>query len=110
VRVTNTEIDQIVHQVAPTPKALQKYLSITGESLADLRLIAEKDLFDSKLLELDESEFKQRGLTSPHQHEQALIKAATELTQKWSARTSCLAGYVISDCKQYKGTRALVAP
>jgi hypothetical protein len=110
VRITDAEIDKIVHQVAPTPRALQKYLSITGESLADLRLIAEKDLFDSRLLALEEGEFKKQGLTSAHQHERALIKAATEFTQKWSAKTSCLAAYVISDCKQYMGTRALVAP
>jgi foldase protein PrsA len=110
LKLTDAEINQIVHQVASTPKALQNYLSITGESLADLRLIAEKDLYDSKLLELDEREFEKHGLTSPRQHEQALVKAATELTQKWSAKTSCLAGYVISDCKQFKGTRALVAP
>jgi hypothetical protein len=110
VGLTNAEIETILHRVAPTPAALNRYLSITGERLADERLIIERDLFDSKLRRLAEEQIKHDGVTSGRRWEQALIKAAAEFTNKWASRTYCHAGYVVSECSQYKGTRSLVLP
>jgi hypothetical protein len=115
VTLTNAEIETTLHRVAPTPATLSKLLSITGERLADERLIIERDLFDSKLQRLMEAQLKHEGLkgdglTGGHQWQQALIKTATEFTNKWAAKTSCHTGYVVSECREYKGTRSLVLP
>jgi hypothetical protein len=110
VKLTGGEIKQVLDRIFPSAGAFHKYLSITGESPSDERLIIEKDLFDSKLLQLEETRIKKRKPTSRHQREQALIRAAIEFTKKWSARTSCSAGYVVSECKQYKGRQSLVEP
>jgi hypothetical protein len=104
VKVTPEEIEQVRHRIFPTEAPYRKYLALTGETPADERLIIEKDLLDTKLLERAKSE------TTASQHSQMLIEAATAFTNKWKARTSCSAGYVVSECKQYKGPRSLVAP
>jgi hypothetical protein len=110
IELTNAEFETLLHRVAPTRAALKRYLSITGERMADEHLIIERDLFDSKLQHLTEEQIKHEGLTSEHQREQALIKAATEFTNKWAAKTYCHPGFVVSECKQYKGRRSLVVP
>jgi hypothetical protein len=110
VRLTNGEIKEVLDRIFPNTATFGKYLSITGESPSDERLIIEKDLFSTKLLQLKEKAFKRGRLTSTHQREQALITAAREFTTKWASRTWCRAGYVVSECRQYKGTRSLMVP
>jgi hypothetical protein len=110
VKLTNAERETLLHRVAPTPAALHRYLSNTGERLADLRLIIERDLLDTKLERLMDARIKHDGVTSEHQRERALVKAATEFTNKWASKTYCHAGFVVSECRQYRGTRSLVLP
>jgi hypothetical protein len=109
VKVTNTEIRQVLDRIFPSAAAYRRYLSITRERPSDERLIIEKDLFDSKLLQLSEAQSKRKP-TSMHQRERALIQAATAFTQKWKARTSCSAGYIVAECRQYKGPLSLIEP
>ena len=112
VKLTNAEIETVLHRIAPTSAALHRYLSITGERLADERLIIERDLFDTKLQQLMETQMKREGLmlASRDQRNRALVKVATAFTNKWAARTYCHAGYLVSECRQYRGTRTLVLP
>lgn len=110
VKLTEGEIKSVLDKLFPSPAALRRYLVITGERPSDERLIIEKDLFDSKLLQLKEREMKMSRLKSEHERGPLLVRAAREFTDKWAARTWCRAGYVVSECKQYKGTRSLVAP
>jgi len=109
VKVTNAEAKQTLGRIFPNTAAYRRYLSLTGERANDERLIIEKDLLDTKLLELAEARTGTRP-TSVREHEQALLKAATAFTNKWQARTSCSPGYVVAECKQYKGRPSLVAP
>jgi hypothetical protein len=109
VKVTSAEVKQTLDRIFPNSAAYRRYLSITGERPSDERLIIEKDLLDTKLLELAEAKTGTKP-ASVREHEQALVKAATAFTNKWKARTSCSAGYVVAECKQYKGPPSLIAP
>lgn len=109
VKVTLAAIEQVRHRIFPTEAPYRRYLALTGETPTDERLIIEKDLLDTKLLRVAEAKSTPRPTTA-HQREQALIEAATAFTKKWKARTSCSAGYVVSECRQYKGSLSLVAP
>lgn len=110
VRVTSREVKRVLDGIFSTPAAFRRYQSITKESPADERLIIERDLLDTKLLQIAESKLRTRGPTSERQRARALIGLATAFTRKWSARTSCHAGYVVSECRQYRGKRSLVLP
>jgi hypothetical protein len=110
VKLTNGEVENVLHGIFPNQGAFHKYLSITGEQPSDERSIIEKDLLDTKLLQIQEQQMKREGLVSGRQHEQALIRVATEFTTKWAARTWCRSDYVVSECRQYQGERSLVAP
>jgi hypothetical protein len=109
VKVTSAEVRQTLDRIFPNAGAYRRYLSITGERAADERLIIEKDLLDTRLLQLAEAKTGKRP-KSVHEHEQTLVRAATAFTNKWKARTSCSAGYVVTECRQYKGRLSLVAP
>jgi hypothetical protein len=107
VKVTAAEIGGVKAQIFPTAASFHRYLTLTGEHPADERLIIEKDLLNTKLLRLAEAKSKPK---SAHEHEHAVIEAATAFTNKWKARTSCSPGYVVTECKQYKGQLSLIAP
>jgi hypothetical protein len=109
VEVTSSDVEHVLDRIFPSAAAYHRYLAITGERPADERLIIQKDLLDTKLLQLDEAKYRQQT-TAAHQSERALVEAAKAFTKKWRARTSCSAGYVVSECEQYRGPPSLVAP
>jgi Raf kinase inhibitor-like YbhB/YbcL family protein len=85
------------------PAELQKYLAKSGETQADLLLRIK--------LELLESAISQRVTAAKHTaaEKRAVLTSFQEgFQKKWKAKTSCGAGYVMEDCKEYKG--ALAAP
>jgi foldase protein PrsA len=103
VQASKGEIMQRFEQVKkllfPTEAAFQKYLAITGETVSD-------QLFRSKvkvLSEKIEQKIIYKKRLSAQQQQSAYAKFYKEFPTKWIARTSCRAGYVIVDCKQYKG-------
>lgn len=108
-KVSSPEIEQVRRRIFPTEALYRRYLALTGETAADERLIIKKDLLNTKLLRQAEARSEPRPKT-PHRHEQMLIEAASAFTKKWQARTSCSTGYVVAECKQYKGPLSLVAP
>jgi hypothetical protein len=107
VKATAAEIGRVKDQIFPTAASFHRYLTLTGERPADERLIIEKDLLDTELLQLAEAKSKPKG---EHEHERVVVEAARAFTNKWKARTSCSAGYVVTECKQYQGRPSLVAP
>jgi hypothetical protein len=109
VRVTSGEVKQTLDRIFQNARAYRRYLAITGERAADERLIIEKDLLDTRLLQIAEAKAG-KGPKSVREHERTLVTAARAFTKKWKARTSCAAGYVVTECKQYKGRPSLVAP
>lgn len=109
VKVTSAEVTKILDRIFPDDAAYRRYLSLTGERPADERLIIEKDLLDTKLLQLEEAKFRPKP-TSVRGHDQMMASLATAFTSKWKARTSCSAGYVVAECAQYTGPPSPVVP
>jgi hypothetical protein len=80
--------------------AFEAYLKYTGETVADQLFRAKIKVYSVKL------EAKARNeLLSGKIGRQAFARRAAEFPKKWSARTTCLSGYVMPNCKQYKGQR-----
>lgn len=94
--VTDAEVGQYLQREYPTHAQLQRFLEVTGETPAEQRMLAKRVLMSIKL---------QRHLAaSTHTSlEQAIPKFATDLAANWAGRTSCRPGYVVPQCKQYRG-------
>jgi hypothetical protein len=103
--VTTTEkqirrrIEEVRKVEFPSQREWRRHLQLVGETFAD-------QLFRSKVKVLSEGleqKLIYRKGTSTQSQRQALVKFAATFPRKWAARTSCQAGYVVPDCKQYKG-------
>jgi hypothetical protein len=81
----------------PTPAAFRKLQETSRQTVPDLEFAVETQLLSAKLL---------RKFTKEHSHEpseQATIAAFNRsLERKWTAKTDCLPGYIVRDCRQYK--------
>jgi len=82
----------------PTEAELQQYLASRRLSLADELFLLKVNLIAQKMLTKLVSEGKQG---------QARL---TEAGQRWTAKTSCRAGYVVQHCKQFTGPRRSSSP
>jgi hypothetical protein len=73
------------------PKAgeFQRYLEHTRRSLADELLVIKQDILAQKIAPKLESGGAQ------------MVKSLTEVEQRWSLKTDCRPGYVVTHCKQY---------
>ncbi len=103
LKATDEEIRQRFEQVKkllfPTEAEFQKYLAITGETVSDQLFRSKVKVLSSKI---EQKFIDKKGLTA-QQQELAYAKFYKEFPKKWIARTSCRAGYVMVDCRQYKG-------
>jgi hypothetical protein len=97
------ELERFKHTQFPEGTGFQKYLTYTGMSVSDVLFIMKDTLLTTKLQQVFIKEKK--GLTA--QQQQQVLAKFKEITKKWVARTSCSPGYVVHDCKQYKGPGAL---
>jgi hypothetical protein len=96
IKVSSTEareaMETNVHHLFPHPNEFHRYLSSTG------------------LTEADELKRMKTGLIANKVYKTVILAGKTpqlEYTafiKKWVAKTNCAAGYVIPDCKQYKGS------
>lgn len=107
ISLTTPEINAVLMNLYSNEENLRKLFSFSGETRADQRLLAERNLFVRKLLELEEAEVDAKHPASKKQREQQLIARATAFTKKWMSRTDCSPGYVMELCKQYKGPFSL---
>jgi foldase protein PrsA len=80
-------------EVFKTDAAFRSYLTYTGETLADELLISKMDLLSTKL---DKKIVDDRGLNGARRY-------FRDFSKRWAAKTDCEPGYVIPNCKQYKG-------
>jgi hypothetical protein len=76
-----------------------KYLAATGETVSD-------QLFRSEL-KLPAEKMEQQILAETqggwlHRH-RVLAQVMREFPRRWAAKTSCQPGYVIADCREYRG-------
>jgi hypothetical protein len=98
VHISDAEITKELHEQFPHDGELQRYLKITHESLADDRLIVK-----SKLLRMKLVAHSAQGTHTAAERQQAIVKEVAEEAAKWTPRTSCKPGFVVSACKQYRG-------
>lgn len=101
VRVSEAEITHYLKQLYPHPGEFARHLKITHERLADDRLLVRGKLMVGKLLALNS-----RNSRSQAERASAFIKNLQEETARWKPRTSCKPGYVVPQCKEYRGPSA----
>ncbi len=101
-REVKQEFERIKREVFPVKGAFQRFLEFTGLSLSDELFRIRKDLLDTKIQQKISAK---KGL-SLAQRQQLLTEFSVAFQKRWVARTSCRPGYVMVDCKQYKGPQA----
>lgn len=100
--VSDAEVKQALDRQFPTPTALQRFLTITGERASDERALLRSALMATKL---QQAAAARKGLTAAQQ-QQAVASFTEAFTKRWSARTNCEPGYVVEECRQYKGPKS----
>lgn len=100
VTVSNAEIDQRFRTFKaehfPTEAELQQYLAQRDWTLAVELFLVKRDLLSSKA---------SRKLKERFKSEQAMYNYVESREKMWVSRTSCRPGYIVLECKQYRGTR-----
>ncbi len=103
LKATGEEIMQRVERIKkleyPRDGEFEKHLALAGETMSDQLLRSKVKVLTAKI---EQKFIYKKGLTA-QQQQQAFAKFLKEFPKKWVARTSCRAGYVVPDCKQYKG-------
>jgi hypothetical protein len=102
---TDAEARARLHRVERTefPKEAEfkRHLQLTGEDVSDQILRAKVKVLTEKF----EQRFTRRNGATPQQQLEASARFAKELPRKWVTRTSCRGGYVVPDCRQYRGSQ-----
>jgi phosphatidylethanolamine-binding protein (PEBP) family uncharacterized protein len=101
VSVSEAEVKQrftqLVHESFPKAGSLQKYLAKSGETEADLLARIRIELLASKIA-AEVTAGKSRT-----QRTALLTAFENDFHAHWKSYTSCEPGYVMEDCRQYKG-------
>jgi phosphatidylethanolamine-binding protein (PEBP) family uncharacterized protein len=101
VSVSDAEVKrrftQLAHQSFPKAGSLQKYFSTSGETEADLLARIKVELLAAKVAA------QVTAGKSASQRSEILTAFETNFHTHWKALTNCKPGYVMEDCKQYKG-------
>jgi hypothetical protein len=87
----------------PKGGGLQRFLEHAGSTYNDELLRMKMDLLT---VNLSKQEMKKLGGVATPKQEHAYLKWGSEFVKDWVARTSCRPGYVVPNCKQYKGPLA----
>lgn len=98
IDVSEAEITQYLKELYPHPGEFRTNLRITGETRADDRLLVKSKLLRMKLVARSE-----QNTHSEAERLHAVNGAIVQEAAKWTPRTSCDPGYVVSACKQYHG-------
>jgi phosphatidylethanolamine-binding protein (PEBP) family uncharacterized protein len=89
--------EQLVHRSFPKAGSLKKYLAKSGETEADLLARIKVELLAAKIAA------KVTAGKSASQRPALLTGFENNFHTHWKSLTVCHAGYVMEDCKQYKG-------
>jgi len=85
------------------------YLKYTGQTGPDMLYRSRVQVFEAKLIQKRKEVEKllPKGLTA-QERQSAIAKFGENLppNKQWAARTSCSKGFVVSACKQYRGSLA----
>ncbi len=102
IKVTAAEVkkrsEQVKRNLFPSNAAFQIYLRYTGETARDQLFRSEIKLYEAKQEARELAE-----LQSGRIRQQDLARRTEAFLHKWTARTNCEPGYVIANCKQYRG-------
>jgi hypothetical protein len=90
----------------PRPGELQRYLADTGERFSDELLRMRMDMIGTRVAQ---RQFVKMGI-DPAQpdpaQERAFLAWFHTAIRQWVSKTSCLKGYIVQNCRQYKGALA----
>ncbi len=99
---SEAEVRQRLHQVTvkqyPKASQLKHYLASVGETEADLLMRVKAELLESKI-----ARHVTAGKTASTEPHLLLSDFQKSYEARWRARTSCQPGYVMEDCRGYKG-------
>lgn len=84
-----------------TRAEFEKSRVFAGETLSDRLFRAKVKVISAEI----EGQYHAKNLQNVAQNP-ALLKFLAEFPKKWAARTDCRKGYVVPNCKQYKGKLA----
>lgn len=103
IGVSEAEVRRRLHRdtAKQFPKAsqLQHYLAANGETEADLLMRVKGELLDAKI-----AQHVTAGKTASTEPHLLLSDFQKSFETRWRAKTSCQPGYVMEDCREYKGT------
>jgi hypothetical protein len=97
VGVTTAEVKRVLDEKFTTKAALHRFLKLRGETKADEELLVKRQMLASRVVEAVE-----RPEASRPQRQRAVAAFFRKFAQKWTARTDCRVGYVVSECRQYQ--------
>jgi Raf kinase inhibitor-like YbhB/YbcL family protein len=102
LNTSEAEVRQRLHQVTvkqyPKASQLKHYLASVGETEADLLMRVKTELLESKI-----ARHVTAGKTASTEPHLLLSDFQKSYEARWRARTSCQPGYVMEDCREYKG-------
>lgn len=111
MKASDAEIRQRLNEVNgrtfPDKGGFARYLKLTGQTVPDMLFRSKVQMFEVKISEQQKATESRlpKGLTV-QQRQSELVKFTKNLppNKQWAAKTSCLKGYVVSACKEYKGS------
>jgi Raf kinase inhibitor-like YbhB/YbcL family protein len=95
----HTQLRQETAKLYPTASKLKRYLASIGETEADVLMRVKDELLKQKI-----SQRVTGGKTASTEPHLLLSDFQKSFETRWRARTSCQPGYVMEDCKEYRGT------
>jgi hypothetical protein len=101
VHVSDAEVTHYLKQLYPHPGEFGRHLKITHETLADDRMLVRSKLLRAKL-----NDANARNTHSEAERLRSIAKEIADEAAKWTPQTSCKPGYVVSQCRQYRGPQA----
>jgi hypothetical protein len=103
--VTDAEVSRklakVVSEQYPKQGQLETFLTDKGWTLADMRYILKRNILAATFLASVEKEANNQG-----SGQRTLVKLVNGITARWAVKTSCHAGYVVWQCKQYRAAAA----
>jgi hypothetical protein len=100
IKVSHADVKHSLIQKFATKAALDRFLMLTGESEADEEFLLKRRLLSIRIL----AKLERPGLSST-QRRQAFVAFYQGLARRWTARTDCRPGYVVSECRQYRAAK-----
>lgn len=106
LKVSAKEVQRALQRQFPSQAKFREYLSITGERPADQRALIKHQLLLKKM-QWRVSPLRGHTVTGPESEQMinavdlSLARLGEEMRRRWTPRTDCRVGYVVSECSQF---------